>query len=154
MANPLARAGAVTGSLMLSSAGPTVSRSTDDGHSDAVRWALRRHSHFINLHDYTVTTLFTHLEVIFAFSSSLSMIRAWLHIFVLKEIPQHSSSNGLKFPRWKKEKKLNVLRLWNIPHTDDNACVFYITLHFCFVLYCKLKAVWVFKPFRKSADSI
>lgn len=38
--------------------------------TDAVRWALCKHSHFINLHDYTVTTLFTHLEVIFAFSSS------------------------------------------------------------------------------------
>lgn len=70
MANPLAQAGAVTGLLMLSSAGPNVSRSTNDGHSDAVRWAQRKHSHFINLHDYTVTTLFTHLEVIFAFSSS------------------------------------------------------------------------------------
>lgn len=70
MANPLTQAGAVTGLLALSSAGPTVSRSTNDGHSDAVRWALCKHSHFINLHDYTVTTLFTHLEVIFAFSSS------------------------------------------------------------------------------------
>lgn len=32
---------------------------------------------------------------------------------------------------------------------DDNVCIFCITLHFCFVLYCKWKVLWVFKPFRK-----
>lgn len=133
MANPLAHAEAVTGSLMLSSARPTMSRSTNDGLSDAVRWALRRHSHLINVHDYTVTTLFTHMEVIFTVSSSRSMIQAGLLIFVLKKISQHCCIRMLKrsltFPQRKKRIK-HAETLWKLMIM----CV-YFALHYISALF-------------------